>query len=59
MIPRSTALGEASFYGKPAVLYEARSQGADAYRTLARELLSRRAEIPLHAGILERFGTEG
>lgn len=59
MIPRSTALGEASFYGKPAVLYEARSHGADAYRTLARELLSRRAEIPLHAGILERFGTEG
>jgi chromosome partitioning protein len=59
MIPRSTALGEASFYGKPAVLYDPRSQGAGAYRTLARELIARHATPPLRASVMQRFGTEG
>jgi chromosome partitioning protein len=42
-IPRNTALGEASFYGKPAVLYNANSRGSNAYMSLAREIIARNA----------------
>jgi chromosome partitioning protein len=40
-IPRNSALSEASFYGKPAVLYSANCRGASAYLKLAREILAR------------------
>ena len=45
-IPRNTALSEASFYGKPAVLYSVNSRGAAAYLKLAREILARNVRQP-------------
>jgi chromosome partitioning protein len=39
VIPRSVRLSEAPSYGEPGVHYAPRSQGAVAYRALARELL--------------------
>jgi len=42
-IPRNVRLGEAPSHGLPVVLYDAKSRGAEAYLTLARELLSRAA----------------
>lgn len=41
VIPKNTVLSEASFYGKPAVLYNAGSRGATAYLHLAREIMER------------------
>lgn len=41
VIPRNVRLGEAPSHGKPVVLYDAKSRGADAYVALARELLQR------------------
>jgi chromosome partitioning protein len=40
-IPRNVRLAEAPSYGKPALLYDPRSRGAESYRDLANELLSR------------------
>ncbi len=44
IIPKNSALSEASFYGKPAVLFKANSRGAKAYLALAREIIARQAE---------------
>ena len=41
VIPRNVRLGEASSHGLPAIVYDARSSGADAYLALSRELLAR------------------
>lgn len=41
VIPRSVKLAEAPSFGKPVVLYDVRSKGAEAYLNLAEELLSR------------------
>ncbi|MGO9377721.1 MAG: ParA family protein [Dissulfurispiraceae bacterium] len=38
-IPRNVTLGEAPSHGKPAILYDARSKGAQSYVTLAKEIL--------------------
>jgi chromosome partitioning protein len=43
VIPRNVRLGEAPSHGKPVVLYDAKSRGAAAYVTLAREVLARGA----------------
>jgi chromosome partitioning protein len=40
-IPKNTHLTEASFYGKPAILFNATSRGTLAYMELAREMISR------------------
>ena len=40
VIPRNIRLGEAPSHGLPAILYDARSKGAEAYVTLAREVLT-------------------
>lgn len=40
-IPRNIRLAEAPSHGKPVQLYDARSKGAEAYTTLATELLKR------------------
>jgi chromosome partitioning protein len=40
-IPRNVRLAEAPSYGKPVELYDSRSRGAESYRDLADELLSR------------------
>jgi chromosome partitioning protein len=39
-VPRSIRLAEAPSFGKPAILYDIRSKGAEAYLQLAQELLS-------------------
>ena len=41
VIPRNIRLGEAPSHGVPAILYDARSRGAEAYLALAREVLAR------------------
>jgi chromosome partitioning protein len=41
VIPRNIRLGEAPSHGVPAILYDARSRGAEAYVALAREVLAR------------------
>jgi chromosome partitioning protein len=40
VVPRNVRLGEAPSHGVPAILYDARSRGAEAYVALARELLA-------------------
>lgn len=43
VIPRNVRLAEAPSHGKPALLYDIKSRGAQAYLALAREILARRA----------------
>lgn len=40
-IPRNTVLSEASFYGRPAVLYDVNSRGSSAYLRLAKEIMAK------------------
>lgn len=40
VIPRNVTLGEAPSYGKPVILYDARSTGAQSYLSLAKEILN-------------------
>ncbi|MCG2709358.1 MAG: ParA family protein [Thermodesulfovibrionales bacterium] len=40
VIPRNVALAEAPSHGKPALLYDARSKGAQSYLSLAKEILN-------------------
>ena len=39
IVPRNIRLGEAPSFGKPIVLYDIRSKGAEAYMSLAREII--------------------
>jgi chromosome partitioning protein len=41
VVPRNVRLGEAPSYGKPIILYDARSRGSEAYLQLAREFIQR------------------
>ncbi|HEY6952712.1 MAG TPA: ParA family protein, partial [Bacteroidota bacterium] len=41
IIPKNTALTEASFYGRPSILFNAQSKGSLAYLALAEELIER------------------
>jgi chromosome partitioning protein len=43
VIPRNVRLGEAPSHGMPALVYDPKSRGAEAYLALAREVLERRA----------------
>jgi chromosome partitioning protein len=43
VIPRNIRLGEAPSHGMPAILYDVKSRGAEAYLALAREFLTRAA----------------
>jgi len=61
VIPKNTVLSEASFYGKPAVLYSVNSRGAMAYLALAREIIShneQRKAALLQPAILSKFGNQ-
>ena len=54
-IPRNIRLAEAPSHGKPALLYDVRSRGAESYIRLAKELLDRyvRAQGAAEAGPVE------
>ena len=41
VIPRNIRLGEAPSHGLPAILYDVKSRGSEAYLALAREVLAR------------------
>lgn len=47
VIPRNIRLGEAPSHGLPAVLYDVKSRGAEAYLALAREFLAREQAVPV------------
>ena len=49
IIPRNIRLAEAPSYGKPALLYDVRSRGAESYIRLAKEIMHRR----LHPATVE------
>jgi chromosome partitioning protein len=52
VIPRNIRLGEAPSHGLPAILYDARSRGAEAYVALAHEFLARnRSDTPQHTSV--------
>ncbi len=40
IVPRNVRVSEAPSYGKPVVLYDAKSKGARAYKKLAQEVIS-------------------
>jgi chromosome partitioning protein len=48
VIPRNVRLGEAPSHGMPVLVYDPKSRGAEAYATLAREILER-AGVPTPA----------
>jgi chromosome partitioning protein len=41
MIPRNVKLSEAPSHGKPAILYDVQSSGAQSYMKLAEEILNK------------------
>ncbi|MFQ5483269.1 MAG: ParA family protein [Nitrospinaceae bacterium] len=45
VIPRNVRLSEAPSHGKPVVLYDSRSKGADAYVELAKEIIARNRRL--------------
>jgi len=47
VIPRNVRLGEAPSHGVPVILYDARSRGAEAYVTFAKEFFGRRQAAAL------------
>ena len=46
-IPKTTTIGESTFYGKPVVLFNASSVGASSYIQLANEIVVRARECPV------------
>ena len=46
VIPRNVRLGEAPSHGMPVILYDVKSRGAEAYLSLAREMLARNGRVP-------------
>ncbi len=59
VIPKNTVLSEASFYGKPAILYSVNSRGSAAYLALAREMIARqeaRLAQPVQPPYLQQLG---
>jgi chromosome partitioning protein len=50
VIPRNVRLAEAPSFGKPIVLYDVLSAGAQSYLTLAREIIAQDGGEPLPAG---------
>ena len=45
IIPRNIRLAEVPYYGKPALLFDKRSKGAESYMDLAREILNQHGTI--------------
>jgi chromosome partitioning protein len=46
VIPRNVRLAEAPSFGKPIILYDLASVGAQAYMAVAKELIARHRELP-------------
>jgi chromosome partitioning protein len=46
VIPRNIRLGEAPSHGIPAILYDVKSRGSEAYLALANEVLAREHAVP-------------
>jgi chromosome partitioning protein len=46
IIPRNVRLSESPSFGQPVLLYDIRSKGAQAYLSLAQELIDRRSALP-------------
>ena len=46
VIPRNVRLGEAPSHGLPAILYDVKSRGSEAYLALAKEVLARETAVP-------------
>jgi chromosome partitioning protein len=59
IIPRNIRLAEAPSYGKPALLYDVRSRGAESYIRLAKELMGRRPYPNTAAELAEKFSDAG
>ena len=58
-IPKNAMLSEASFFGKPVVLYNVNSKGSIAYMSLAREIIAReaaRASFAREEGAVRQLG---
>src|SRR5262249_8124162 len=53
VIPRNVRLAEAPSYGKPALLYDVRSRGAESYIRLAKELMERQTKQSSNAQATE------
>ena len=54
MIPRNVRLGEAPSHGLPAILYDVKSKGAEAYLALAREFLAATRPDTVPTGVVSR-----
>jgi len=54
-VPRSVRLAEAPSFGKPAILYDIRSKGAEAYLQLAQERLVLDSETYLDQRLLRHL----
>jgi chromosome partitioning protein len=54
-IPRNIRLAEAPSYGKPALLYDVRSRGAESYIKLAKELIGRVQRPTATEELVEKF----
>lgn len=52
IVPRNVRLSEAPSHGRPALLYDAKSSGAQAYLTLAREVMSGQLRSETHQAAL-------
>ncbi|HKD79611.1 MAG TPA: ParA family protein, partial [Candidatus Angelobacter sp.] len=54
-IPRNVRLAEAPSYGKPALLYDVRSRGAESYIRLAKELIERARKPEATKDVLDKL----
>lgn len=51
VVPRNVRLGEAPSFGRPIMLYDIRSKGAEAYMNLAREVIEQHEKTSTREGI--------
>jgi len=59
IIPRNIRLAEAPSYGKPVLLYDVRSRGAESYIRLAKELMDRIPKPAVVEELAEKFAGPG
>jgi chromosome partitioning protein len=59
VIPRNVRLAEAPSFGKPILLYDVSSIGAQAYMAVANELMERTGAGAANAGLAESAATTG